>query len=321
MNYLVNPKEYDYKFLKYKEDVSMKLIKSLLLLLTIVGHLATIEPIAAVAQAQDSGTNSVYLPIIMSLDSDVDASENMPSDAELAKIMARKYEAVPITGEWLEAHGNWLSGELERIQNTMHARRSGDSINGADIDSLIDYSNEPSSPELEAFSEEGEVQASRSEGNSNRVDIGKARRGDILLGHGQKFQWWGWWRHAAIMHNNSSYVEAPGGNAKNRTNPAYKWKSTWDAGAVMRVNTTNAKKSSASKYALNQRGEGYSVWSSKWSQNVWYCSKLAWAAYYHTSQDGWKWWTRIDLDPSGGNWVTPDDLWFSWRTKLISFSW
>ncbi|MBI5232375.1 MAG: hypothetical protein HY876_09460 [Coriobacteriales bacterium] len=60
-----------------------------------------------------------------------------------------------------------------------------------------------------------------------------------------------------------------------------------------------SKRVSARNFCKAQRGEPYDIRSTKSDYSRWYCSKLVWAAYRSVG---------YNLDPSGGFWVTPSDL-------------
>lgn len=72
------------------------------------------------------------------------------------------------------------------------------------------------------------------------------------------------------------------------------------------------KRIEAKDFCENQKGEPYTVFTSKTSTSSWYCSKLDWASYYHTS--------GLDLDADGGYWVWPVDLVNDNDTSVFAYS-
>jgi hypothetical protein len=69
---------------------------------------------------------------------------------------------------------------------------------------------------------------------------------------------------------------------------------------LRRGNKPLSSRISAASYARAQDPDLYSIWTSKRTENKWYCSKLVYAAYRNTM--------GINLDPNGGFWVTPADI-------------
>ena len=74
----------------------------------------------------------------------------------------------------------------------------------------------------------------------------------------------------------------------------------------------------AVNYAKSKVGKPYGCWLNKWDQNRFYCSSIAWAAYFWPSH----WYARLDLDNERTpQWVAPDELFLSPRTYGKSVSW
>ena len=74
----------------------------------------------------------------------------------------------------------------------------------------------------------------------------------------------------------------------------------------------------AVNYAKSKVGKPYGCWLNKWDQNRFYCSSIAWAAYFWPSH----WYARLDLDDEiTPKWVAPDELLGSPRTYIKSASW
>lgn len=56
-------------------------------------------------------------------------------------------------------------------------------------------------------------------------------------------------------------------------------------------------------YAEEQVGEPYDLFSGRWSENAWYCSKLVWRAWYREGYD-----LEGRIDEERGTYVTPGDI-------------
>lgn len=67
----------------------------------------------------------------------------------------------------------------------------------------------------------------------------------------------------------------------------------------------------ARDYCVNQIGEPYDLTTLKTSEDRWYCSKLAWASYWHV--------TGLDLDGDLGLYVWPIDLVNDADTSLFAY--
>ena len=65
-------------------------------------------------------------------------------------------------------------------------------------------------------------------------------------------------------------------------------------------------------YAYYQANEPYYSLSTKSSTDSWYCSKIAWKAYWEKA--------GIDLDPNGGYHVIPDDIYASQWISAFAFA-
>lgn len=75
------------------------------------------------------------------------------------------------------------------------------------------------------------------------------------------------------------------------------------------VPSKRAYRFQARDFAARQKGKPYSVFATKTDTRSFYCSKLAWAAYYYAA--------RLDLDSNRGFWVWPADLVQSASTRLF----
>ena len=85
----------------------------------------------------------------------------------------------------------------------------------------------------------------------------------------------------------------------------------YDAAYGLDVPLKRAYRFQARNFAARQVGKPYSVFGSKTDTRSFYCSKLAWAAWYYAA--------RIDLDYDRGFWVWPADLVRSPYTRLFGY--
>lgn len=72
--------------------------------------------------------------------------------------------------------------------------------------------------------------------------------------------------------------------------------------------TSEAKRAAAVTKAASYSGP-YSIFTSKSSNNAWYCSKVVWRAFWDA--------TSWDLDGDGGFWVFPGDIRWSPWTRTV----
>lgn len=70
------------------------------------------------------------------------------------------------------------------------------------------------------------------------------------------------------------------------------------------------KREAARSYCKAQEGEPYNLLSSKDDTSQWYCSKLLWASYKHVA--------NVDLDGTGGPFVSPADLVMDSQTSVFA---
>ncbi len=285
-------------------------MKTLFLLVVMLVQLTPMQTVPAFAQGEtaegDTTTemrHTVFMPLVTS-GVDQAASADIPSAEELAAEVQRKFSYVPITAEWVAAHSAWFASEMERLQNTVQASQV-DTLDNDTLEAMFDFSTAPVSTELQAFMENHEVQAAGGVGDSrNDVNLGVTRNGDILLGYNPGGHFgsipvpisaWGWWRHAAIVRG-TTMVHAPNPGIPVSVQARNLWQGWFDAGAALRTTASEATRNAAAEYAFAQRGESYSWWSPKFTEDAWYCSKLIWSAYYWNTP----WWARHDLDPNEG---------------------
>jgi len=73
-----------------------------------------------------------------------------------------------------------------------------------------------------------------------------------------------------------------------------------------------SQRTSARRFCSSQLGERYNLFSAKSDHSQWYCSKLPWAGYSVRASR--------DLDPNGGYWVTPADIYNDADTKVFAFA-
>lgn len=83
----------------------------------------------------------------------------------------------------------------------------------------------------------------------------------------------------------------------------------YDASYGLDVPSKRAYRFQARDFAARQKGKPYSVFATKTDTRSFYCSKLAWAAYYYTA--------KVDLDADKGFYVWPVDLVLSRNTRIF----
>lgn len=262
----------------------------------------------------DEATYRVFLPSISVTVVNGDPSEIATSE-ELQTAAAAKFNAIPVSESWFKGQQQWFEQFMEQQQ------LQSASLGELSVDDLNELASVPQSPELDAFLTLVSNENGLSAASSNNLDMTKARNGDILLGYSKWISLWGIWRHAAIW-DNGQILHSPGKDRNDSNNEKVKndrgdyFRDNFTLAAIMGVFwSSDSLRKDALSYAKQQFGEPYSIWTDKMNEAKWYCSKLPWAGYYRKSP----WWLRVDLDPSGGFWATPDDLWWSGWTYLRSF--
>lgn len=137
---------------------------------------------------------------------------------------------------------------------------------------------------------------------------GIGHRGDILIALDSITD------HIGLVVDSYTIVEAhpdnPNGGVDYRDN---NWESRYSEIKGLRVSSASySQKLAAVNYAKRQVDEPYKLASGRWSEDKWYCSKLAWRAYYEQG---------IDLEgrtyEPRGAFVTPGDLLDSPLTKVF----
>jgi Spy/CpxP family protein refolding chaperone len=248
---------------------------------------------------------------------DFSPADTMPDQAGLDAQMQQKLELLPITAEQSDKWEAAFESQMMLLQQQL----SPEELASLDIDTLgskLDVN--AIQAEAGVFMAKDEMAAKEgvagngwffSSKKKSHVNLGAARHGDFLLGH--KWAPWGYWSHAAMW-------DAYGGSNKTLHARGYGWgvrhdDSNWfrthySRVAVLGVHTSASTRTSAAGYARAQLGEPYTLTTSKTNQSKWYCSKLVWASYY------WRSGHSINLDPNGGFWVTPDNLWYTGWTYV-----
>ncbi|MFZ3591289.1 YiiX/YebB-like N1pC/P60 family cysteine hydrolase [Bacillus sp. DJP31] len=111
--------------------------------------------------------------------------------------------------------------------------------------------------------------------------------------------------HVALVKDTYILIEShpdnPGGDVAYRDN---NWKERYTQIKGMRVSgATSTNKTNAVNYAIAQLGEGYNIYSGRWTTDEWYCSKLVWRAWYGQGFDL----EGRNLETRGTH-VTPGDI-------------
>ena len=175
-----------------------------------------------------------------------------------------------------------------------------------------------------------------SRSNHNNCDFSKGQQGDILLVHDTE-----WWQPGAIYGYfcHSGMIINP--NVSDSTIPlfaiaAYRDRGvSWDSKIhwhnynycmIIRVNTwprSTSLRHDAAMYVEAQLGKPYQIPApfNKWNTHRWYCSQLDWGGYWHRSP----WYAKVDIDGIPDNrdfsTVSPDALFYSWRTYKVTGAW
>lgn len=136
----------------------------------------------------------------------------------------------------------------------------------------------------------------------NREDpgfTGIGNRGDILIALDSITD------HVAIVKDMYTVIEAhpdnPGSVVAYRDN---NWKTRYKKIKGLYVKgATTTQKTNAVKYAEAQLGDPYSLATTRWTEDKWYCSKLVWRAWYNQGFDI----EGRSYEPRGTH-VTPGDI-------------
>jgi len=260
---------------------------------------------------------ALLLPLVALADGgSVDALR--PADVDPAKLdatMQTKLSLVPITAEqdarWEAAFEKQMMLLQDRLSPEEMAALDMETLSGK-IDMLaIQESAGVKIPQAPVAMKKGAAPDGWFSSGKSNVDLSVARNGDFLLGH--KWAPWGYWAHAAMWdgYNGSNKTLHARGYGWGVRHDSSNWfRTQYSRVAVMGVYTNSSIRNSATSYARAQLGEPYTIYTSKTNQSKWYCSKLVWAGYYWRSNKS------INLDPNGGYWVTPNNLWYTGWTYV-----
>lgn len=134
--------------------------------------------------------------------------------------------------------------------------------------------------------------------------------GDILLGKGKRKNSipYGFFRHAGIWHQGKKMILSAMPNEGVCFQSPALWNNHFPRLEFLTVPTVDGQtKEMITKYGERQMGKPY-VFSKKYTNRSWYCSKIPWSCYKGQG---------IDLDYYGLFLVTPDSLYYSPHTKSI----
>jgi uncharacterized protein YycO len=111
--------------------------------------------------------------------------------------------------------------------------------------------------------------------------------------------------HVALVVDSYLVIEAhpdnPGGVVAYREN---NWKARYEEIKGMKVSGANGiERNNAVNYAEAQLGEEYTLATTHWTEDSWYCSKLVWRAWYEQGYDL----EGRTYEPRGTH-VTPGDI-------------
>ncbi len=141
----------------------------------------------------------------------------------------------------------------------------------------------------------------------NNLDLSCLQPGDILLG-GNPGGSYGHFTHAGFYIGDDQvadmYISSGVYLTYAETYHRYAWVS------VLRVKASPSVKAEAVDFVKSQLGSPFFILAPKCDDGLWYCSKLAWCAYYREG---------IDLDAYHNSfWVVPDALAASPNATVIS---
>lgn len=143
----------------------------------------------------------------------------------------------------------------------------------------------------------------------NNLNLSDLQPGDIILG-GNPGGSYGRYTHAGFYIGNSQVVDMYTSSGVYVTDVETYRRYTW--AAVLRVKASPDVKSAAIDYVKQQVGAPFFILTPKSDHSLWYCSKLAWYAYYRRG---------LDLDAFHNSyWVVPDAFLSSPYTTLVSYA-
>ena len=143
----------------------------------------------------------------------------------------------------------------------------------------------------------------------NGLDLSNLQPGDIILG-GNPGGSYGRYTHSGFYIGNDQVVDMYTSDGVYVDSAETYHDYTW--AAILRVKASPEIKAAAVSYVEQQIGAPFFILAPKSDDGLWYCSKLAWYAYYRNG---------IDLDAFHNSyWVVPSALLFSPETSLVSFA-
>lgn len=221
-----------------------------------------------------------------------------PSPKLVEAAQAEKLQYLPMTA----AQNDRWEQAFERQMMALRKRLSAKALEQLDIETVGKYIDMQALQKAAGLSTLPTIHLSP----QAQQPLSRARHGDFLLGHGA-WRPWGYWNHAGMWDAYAYWktIHARGYGWGVRRDPWYWFAQHYSVVAVMGVWSSSYVRSRSVYYARAQLGEPYTLFTPKWDQNHWYCSKLVWWSYR------WASWGYIDLDSNGGYWVTPNNLWYS----------
>jgi uncharacterized protein YycO len=146
-------------------------------------------------------------------------------------------------------------------------------------------------------------------GIPNDLDLSGLQPGDIILG-GNPGGSYGHYTHAGFYIGNDQVVDMYTSQGVYVTYAGTYHRYSW--AAVLRVKASPSVRAKAVAYVEGQVGAPFFILTPKCDDGLWYCSKLAWYAYYRQG---------IDLDAYHNSyWVVPDALLASPNVTVVSFA-
>jgi uncharacterized protein YycO len=143
----------------------------------------------------------------------------------------------------------------------------------------------------------------------NNLDLSDLQPGDILLA-GNPGGSYGRFTHAGFYIGDGQVIDMYTSDGVYVTGVEIYHSYTW--AAILRVKTSPEIRAAAVNFAKQQVGAPFFILAPKYDDGLWYCSKLAWYAYYQSG---------VDLDPLHNSyWILPDDLLLSPKTSLVAFA-
>jgi uncharacterized protein YycO len=110
--------------------------------------------------------------------------------------------------------------------------------------------------------------------------------------------------HVAIVKDTYTVIEAHPDNPNGVNYRDNNWKERYSEIKGMRVDgATTTNKTNAVNYATAQLYEPYSIFSGRWTESDWYCSKLVWRAWYNQGFN-----VEGKAGEAPGTHVTPGDI-------------